>query len=615
VPDDVTSDSPFAPVLARQFFLETLGAAEALRRLDDGLGAREPFLLITGDPGTGKSTLVNQAITRWGPRVSAAYLAYPAATNAELLEQILQRFGATVPEGASRPKLVASVENALADIAGRGQVAVIVVDDAHHLSAALLEELRLLVNAAHQARRPLEIMLVGLPALEATIDDPALEALRQRIAVRAKLQPLSPGETRRYIRHRIAATGDDRSNLFPRKTCAEIAVLSHGVPRQINALAGEALRLARDAGHPTVDPSHVRAAVAALSGVLPKDEREDGVDLGSEASSSAIPATLPTAKPTATSSEQPSPAQSAKPAAPPGPKPIAASSEKPSPAQGAKPAAPPSAKPTAAPSAKPSIKPVDPAAASAPVPVTSQDAREWVARFIGDKGPLQIGSQVMASRGAPSASWGSFESEAGDPDLAQFGDASAEPRKRASDGEPRSRHGRGGALRLVTTVSLVCIALAALVMIGLRATGGAQKGATSGSSGAKTASLAPQRQSGGAAGAAAKDSKSTPVEDDTKRADRASEPATSRPEPPYTLDTGGRLDLETAYDERERIQALTGIEGWVVPIDEPGADKYHVVLGIFRSYSRARSAAAMLTRSKTLSSVTVITLPPRTSRQ
>ena len=96
--------------------------------------------------------------------------------------------------------------------------------------------------------------------------------------------------------------------------------------------------------------------------------------------------------------------------------------------------------------------------------------------------------------------------------------------------------------------------------------------------------------------------------------DRASD-ASPIPRGPYTLDAGVRLDLQTALDERNRIQALTGIEGWVAPAAAPGDQEYRIVLGIFRSYARARAAANMLMRSRTLSHVTVVSMPARSTRQ
>ncbi|HTO91728.1 MAG TPA: AAA family ATPase, partial [Candidatus Sulfotelmatobacter sp.] len=275
----MTPENPFTPLPTPESILETLGFTEALRRLGENLGAREPFLLITGEPGMGKTTLAQLAIARWGSRAAVARLAMPLHTGVELLEEILHRLGAEFPESASRPKLAARLELLLGETVVRQQVAVIVVDDAHHLSSELLEELRLLVSAAQQAGCRIEVLLLGPPALEERLEQPALAPLRQRVSVRAHLAPLSAGEARRYIRHRLAAAGLDGAKIFPRKTCAEIAAQSCGVPREINALAAEALRVARAAGSAAVEPSHVREALATLSGALPKGDAEDAAEI------------------------------------------------------------------------------------------------------------------------------------------------------------------------------------------------------------------------------------------------------------------------------------------------------------------------------------------------
>jgi type II secretory pathway predicted ATPase ExeA len=645
--DDVNAANPFAPALPRQFFLETIGAGEALRRLDDGLGQREPFLLLTGEPGIGKSAIANEAIARWGPRVSAAYLAFPATHRAELLEEILRRFGAEPTDGAGGAKSVACLEAALAKIADRNQVPIVVVDDAHLLSRELLDTLRLLVNAAQQAGRSLEVLLVGLPSLEAAVDDPTLAALRQRVSVRARLEPLSAGETRRYIRHRVTLAGGDGSTLFSRKTCAEIATLSHGVPREINALAGDALRLARAAGRLAVEPEHVRGAVVALSGVLPKAGVADFAD--DEAASSPAAARPSAAKAAA-------PPAIVKPAVAPSPAvaaPLAATAAPPitaampvvatPPPAAAKPAvaAPPAiatASPPPAPAAPPRApeKSVTPAVASTsaertpaprapfaePAPTTaapstapsdtpSQDPREWVARFVGDKGPLRIGSQSGADTSwEPLLESGASESVPSEPGVvpAPRSKRPRHPHAKKSDRpggvvlQWRQPFGRGFQVAMAAGFAVL-----ALVFFGLRA---ANKGRNVA---ATPASVEPA--GGDAASATSSHAPEVSRAPHGQPTTRAADGSTTIPKGPYTIEVGARLDLDRAFEERRRLQDLTGIEGWVVPSSDPDAHSYRVVLGIFRSYAKTRSAAEMLVRSRTLPRATVVTLPPRGVRQ
>ena len=585
------TDNPFAPALSRQSFVETTATLEALRRLDDGLGTREPFLLMTGGPGTGKSTLASEAIARWGSRVAVSYLPMRVTTGTELLEEILRRFGIESPGGDRRLELVARLEGALAEIGGRGQVAVIVVDDAHHLSPELLEDLRLLANAAQLARCPLEILLAGLPTLEATLDDPKLAALCQRISVRAKLEPLSPGETRRYVRHRVNATGGDGSVMFPRKTCAEIAALSGGVPRRINTLAAEAWRRVRESRLSTVEARHVRDAAAALSGSLPTGESPETDECSGPA---PVPVPAPPPAASAPSTVQPSPPQRV-------PQPsgrVTGPVSRPAPAVAATvPAA--QEKDDAPGPAEEKTEPAEAASAAPRVPPAAVHPREWVARFLGDKGPIQISSQA-----APESIW-AREPEVRDPISSEPG----ETRELGEAGEPgelsrpipplqtrgrlRWRELRAGDLRLITTASLVAVGAITAVAIGLHAIGSARQ------HGARTFSVAATADS------------TVPVAP-SARAPEASAPI---PRGPYTLDVGGSLDVQAALDQRQRLQSLTGLEAWVVSPTAPGDGKYRIVLGVFHSYARATGAAHSMMKSRTLANVKVVTLPPRSVRQ
>lgn len=542
-------EHPFAPAHSRESFLETLSGQEALRLLQGGLGAREPFLLLTGDPGTGKTALVSEAIAHWGSRITAAFLAYSALAGGELLEEIVRRFGHEPPDGASRPKLIACIEHVLAEIAGRGQVALIVVDDAHDLSVELLEELRLLVNAALLARRPLEVLLVGLPSLESRLADPALAALRQRVSVRASVTPLSVPETQRYLHHRVTTAGGDGPGLFSRRTCRDIATLTIGVPRKINALATEALRLALASGQATVTPEHVQAAVTALWGATPTG--------GSPSPDEAGPAVSPPMASTPPSPDADAPAPAVAPAR------ARADNALPEPVD--------------------TLRPVTPAA---------HDAQEWVARFIGDRGPLQISSQAIAeSQWAPESSESITD---GSPRLCATSPGPPTDRAGVAQASPHPR--RRGVLDAPAAFWLVAIVVLGAAALIIRAGGHARGGAGSAAN-ATTTATASRNQAPSRPGA-----RSRPAPDAN---------AARR----YTIDVGGYLELQHALVQRDRLEERTGIQAWVVPAVEDGGETHRIVLGIFRSPERATSAADALLGNGMVSEARVVPLPPRRARR
>lgn len=644
----MSQDNPFSPVFTRQSFLETVAVGEVLARLDHGLGAREPFLLLTGESGIGKTALAQEAIARWGSSVTAAFLACPARSAPELLEEIVLRFGAEAPGGASRPKLVACLEKAVTDIAARGQVAVIVVDDAHHLTPELLEELRLLVGAM---RHPIEVLLIGQPSLETNLEDSAMASLYQRISVRAKLSPLSPGEIRRYLRHRATAAGLDAPTLFPRSICMEIAGIARGIPRRINTLAAEAVRLARAAGTASVHPEHVQAAVASLRGDQPfriasdhDDEREQAAHPRPAASVSPAPSVkpleaAPPAPPATPAPPQPAPAASAPPVAkpaptpPPAPKPapaVVTPPIKPAPAPALPPApmpappavTPPIAKPMPAPASTPVPTPAPAPAAESPrpIPAFSQDKAEWVARFVGEKGPIQIGSAVTNQ-----PKWMSEPLEPLDETPADAGEpvrppTSPKPPKAAPPAKRfalRIKLPNFSPFAIIATMA-ACVLIAAVMVIlrvgGQRANRAASASANMVGPDAPAQKPAPQNPK----------SKSRSSSDGAESSSAASGAARHESLPPnwdsnwrgpYSIQVASGIDLQHALEERDRVQPLTGIESWVVPATDGSPDAYRVVVGMFRSHERALSAANMLVNSHTLPHAFVVPLPPKYKRQ
>ena len=373
------AEQPFPAEHSHRLLFTTDAWRDCLDRLCEGLGSRPPFLLVTGEAGTGKSVLVLEAAARWGAHAVVAILADPPATPDQLVQEIAGRFGAECRRGRGKPEVLAALERTLADVTAHGQVPVLVVEDAHRLEPQVLEELRALVTSEAEAHRPFEVMLVGLPAIDGRLAEPAMESLRQRISVRCHLNPLSRKETRHYLHHRVGAAGGDGPHLFSRKTCAEIHARTRGVTRAINRVAAEAMRAAAAAGQDAVTPDHVRAAAAKLrvgatsAPVLVEPETPSGRAAGpTPASSAQKPARAPAAAASepATPAVEPTRAEEIASGAPAG-------------SDGAGAAGAASAPPSAA-------------VAAEPAGSGSEDprVREWVKRFIGDQGPPRIGAAL-----------------------------------------------------------------------------------------------------------------------------------------------------------------------------------------------------------------------------
>ena len=242
-------------------FIATAPALEALALLDRGLGAREPFVVVTGEPGVGKSTLVREALRRWGARVHARCLSPADATAENLLATLLERLGGTRVSG---PAVAQRLVEAIAHAASAGKVVMVVMEDAQAAPPDLLLQL---ANVAEMARRKpcaFEVLLVGTPELSARLSNPTLAPLTERIAAQVKLSQLTQHDTRHYLLQRGGVTGAPASGLFSRKACRDIHGATFGVPRAIDALADEAARRAARAGAPTISPEHVRSATQAL---------------------------------------------------------------------------------------------------------------------------------------------------------------------------------------------------------------------------------------------------------------------------------------------------------------------------------------------------------------
>ncbi len=215
--------------------------AEALAHLKLCLTESSGFVCITGDVGTGKTTLLRLFLSELGPNVSSAYTFVPPLTALELLRRICREFKLPVDD-QTQGELVDQLHQFLMAQYREGRLCVLILDEAQALSIELLEQIRLLLNLETNTQKLLRIVLVGQPQLRKLLLDPELAQLNQRITLRWHLGPLSPRQTTAYVTHRLTvASGGRGTHIFTGPALRLIHHISGGVPRLINMVAHRAL--------------------------------------------------------------------------------------------------------------------------------------------------------------------------------------------------------------------------------------------------------------------------------------------------------------------------------------------------------------------------------------
>ena len=267
-------DAPFRLTPDPRYLFLSKKHQDALAHLKLGL-TESGFVCITGDVGTGKTTLLRHFLAGLGPDVSAAYVFNPALSALELLQTINAEFG--LPAASSSKKTLVDLLNAhLLQLRQEGRRAVVIIDEAQALDIDVLEQLRLLSNLETPTEKLLRIILVGQPQLRALLLHPELVQLNQRITLRWHIGPLTAKETSAYVRHRLAVASHAKArDLFTGRAMALIHRLSGGIPRLVNMLAHRALLAAFAAERARVTTHDVRKAHREVSAVpLPVQRRQ-----------------------------------------------------------------------------------------------------------------------------------------------------------------------------------------------------------------------------------------------------------------------------------------------------------------------------------------------------
>lgn len=232
-PFNITSDPAF-------FFLSKRHE-EAISHIKYGINERKGILCITGEIGTGKTTLCKAILSEIDKNTKTAFVLNPNFSASELFEIITKDFG-LIPASKSRLAAVSILNEFLLEQAALNNNAILIIDEAQNLTSNQLEQIRLLSNLETEKEKLLQIILVGQPELNQKLNLFSLRQLRQRIAVRYHVNPLEKGEIKHYINHRLKIAGSINGMIsFDDHALEEIFNFSQGTPRLVNILCDRAL--------------------------------------------------------------------------------------------------------------------------------------------------------------------------------------------------------------------------------------------------------------------------------------------------------------------------------------------------------------------------------------
>ncbi|PTP08949.1 general secretion pathway protein GspA [Vibrio sp. 10N.286.45.A3] len=250
---------PFSIVPNSRYLFLSQRHQEAMQNLQAGLGEGGGFAMLTGEVGTGKTTVAKAMLSSLDRHTQAGLILNPTFSNTDLLEAICDEFEVEYPEQASLKQLSQAIYYFLLDSHAEGIQTLLVIDEAQHLAADVLEQLRLLTNLETDSRKLLKVLLVGQPELQQHLQTTQLRQLAQRITGRYHLLPLNIEETGKYIAFRLETAGGEQM-LFSNRSVKLIAQYTHGIPRLINLVCDKALQLAFHDGEQTPSNETVNKA-------------------------------------------------------------------------------------------------------------------------------------------------------------------------------------------------------------------------------------------------------------------------------------------------------------------------------------------------------------------
>ena len=233
-------EKPFSIAPDPRYLYMTEQHREALAHLLFGIGDEGGFILLTGDIGTGKTTICRSLLNQLPDNADIAFIVNPRLSVNELLQSICDELGVDYTDSSSIKVLVDKLNQFLLESYASGRNTILIIDEAQNLADEVLEQLRLLTNLETSEKKLLQLILLGQPELNDKLAQDNLRQLAQRVTARFHLQPLSADETSAYIKHRLHVAGF-RGELFSRAALKHIHNESRGVPRLVNVICDRSM--------------------------------------------------------------------------------------------------------------------------------------------------------------------------------------------------------------------------------------------------------------------------------------------------------------------------------------------------------------------------------------
>ena len=251
------NEKPFNVTPDPHFLYMSQSHQEAFANLLYGIRERKGFTVLTGEVGTGKTTLLHNLLSTLEDEIQTVYIFHTGLDFDEMLLMVHRELSIEVQE-ETRGGMIQSLNHYLIDQLRRDQNVALIIDEAQNLSSEFLENLRLLSNLETAKEKLLQIVLVGQPELEAKLGLTELRQLDSRISVKGRILPLDEQESESYLLHRLSLAGASTANIFDREALKRVCKNGRGIPRRLNMLADNSMLIAYAEGDKVVSQKHVR---------------------------------------------------------------------------------------------------------------------------------------------------------------------------------------------------------------------------------------------------------------------------------------------------------------------------------------------------------------------